>query len=70
MKKHLILLIIGMVLVIIGALLKINGNNLSKFVLIIIFNNLSLEKSLRWLKLSILRETNKGRLNLNLKPSF
>jgi uncharacterized membrane protein len=34
MKKHLILLIIGMVLVIIGALLKINGNNLSKFVLI------------------------------------
>jgi hypothetical protein len=34
MKKHLIFLIIGMLLVIIGALLKINGNNLSKFVLI------------------------------------
>ncbi len=34
MKKHLILLIIGMLLVIIGALLKINGNKLSQFVLI------------------------------------
>jgi uncharacterized membrane protein len=34
MKKHLILLITGMVLVVIGALLKINGNDLSKYVLI------------------------------------
>lgn len=34
MKKHLILLMIGMALVVIGALLKINGNNLSQYVLI------------------------------------
>lgn len=34
MKKHLILLIVGMVLVVIGALLKINGNNLSQYILI------------------------------------
>jgi uncharacterized membrane protein len=34
MKKHLILLIVGMVLVVIGALLKINGNNLSQYVMI------------------------------------
>ena len=34
MKKHLILLIVGMVIVVIGSLLKINGNNLSQYVLI------------------------------------
>ena len=34
MKKHLILLLVGMVLVVIGALLKINGNNLSQYILI------------------------------------
>ena len=34
MKKHLILLIVGMGLVVSGALLKINGNNLSQCVLI------------------------------------
>ncbi|MFZ4105312.1 GldL-related protein [Flavobacterium sp.] len=34
MKKNLILLIVGMVLVVIGTLLKINGNNLSQYVMI------------------------------------
>ncbi len=34
MKKNLILLLVGMVLVVIGALLKINGNNLSQYILI------------------------------------
>jgi flagellar biosynthesis protein FliQ len=35
MKKHLILLIVGMIIVVIGALLKINGNDLSHYILII-----------------------------------
>jgi hypothetical protein len=35
MKKDLILLILGMVLVIVGALLKIRGNDLSQYVLIV-----------------------------------
>jgi uncharacterized membrane protein len=34
MKKHLILLIVGMIIVVIGALLKINGNDLSRYILI------------------------------------
>jgi hypothetical protein len=34
MKKDLILLILGMILVIVGALLKIKGYDLSKYVLI------------------------------------
>ncbi|MEO5777914.1 MAG: hypothetical protein ABIQ27_13500 [Flavobacterium sp.] len=34
MKKNLILLVLGMVLVIIGALLKINKNELSQYLLI------------------------------------
>jgi hypothetical protein len=34
MKKHLILLIIGMALVVVGALLKIKGNNLSQYLII------------------------------------
>jgi hypothetical protein len=35
MKKDLILLILGMILVIVGALLKIEGYDLSKYVLIV-----------------------------------
>jgi len=34
MKKHLILLIVGMALVVLGTLLKINGNDLSQYILI------------------------------------
>ena len=35
MKKNLMLLLVGMVLVIIGALLKINKNELAQYVLIV-----------------------------------